>query len=583
MISAARVLIVEDEAVLRMTFSEFLIQERCEVHTAANYGEAIGYLDRMDLDVIITDIILGGRTGVDLLRTVRDRGLRTPVVMITGEPNVETASESVRLGAFDYLPKPVTREALRRVVRLALEHKRLGDERDHYARQMDIYRRDLEAIFNSVNDGIVTVDAEMRVRRVNSAAVRILGIDSVSYAGLPFGDLLPGRLVEAQNALQSTLARRTPVVDQRVEATIGDGDERVLMVSASPLIGEGNVFAGALLMIRDVTRLTRLEKEIEDRQQYRNIIGKSSRMQEIFALIRELAETDSTVLICGESGTGKELVASALHHASRRAAGPFLQVNCAALSESILESELFGHVKGAFTGAVRDRVGRFEAANGGTILLDEIGDVSARLQLRLLRVLQEREFERVGSSRSIKTDVRVIASTNQDLEQRIRTGEFRQDLYYRLNVVRIEIPALRQRREDLPLLVDHFCRRFNTEFKKEITGVAPETMEVFMRYPWPGNVRELENCMERAFIVCHDQVILPRHLSQEILAYDRSNSGAVPAGTSPGNGGGVDKANIVEMLDRTDWNVAKTARLLGVARNTLYQKMRALNITRPGG
>jgi transcriptional regulator with GAF, ATPase, and Fis domain len=342
--------------------------------------------------------------------------------------------------------------------------------------------------------------------------------------------------------------------------------------------------------MRDVTRLTRLEEQLEDSHTYRNIIGKSARMREIFQLISDLAETDSTVLVIGESGTGKELVAAALHNASTRADGPFLRVNCAALSEDILESELFGHVKGAFTGAVRDRIGRFEAAHGGTILLDEIGDVSPRLQLRLLRVLQEREFERVGDTTPIRTDVRVIASTNQNLEQLIATGEFRQDLYYRLNVVRMEVPPLRQRREDIPLLVDYFCGRFNRSLKKEITGVAPETMEILMRYPWPGNVRELENCIERAFIVCHDAVILPRHIPPEVAQHDTHKHpvAATPAGIpEPGDGRGargsalLDRDRIVETLLQTDWNVAKSARLLGVARNTLYQRMRSLDIQRP--
>jgi DNA-binding NtrC family response regulator len=297
-------------------------------------------------------------------------------------------------------------------------------------------------------------------------------------------------------------------------------------------------------------------------------------MQDIFALIRDLSETDSTALIIGESGTGKELVAAALHYGSPRAKGPFIRVNCAALSENILESELFGHVKGAFTGAVKDRIGRFEAANGGTILLDEIGDVSPRLQLRLLRVLQERTFERVGDSTAIKTDVRVIASTNQDLEQRIRGGEFRQDLYYRLNVVRINIPALRERRDDIPLLVDHFRRQFNRKLKREIAGVSPDAMAVIMQHRWPGNVRELENCIERAFIVCHELQLQVRHLPPEVREPSENFLNMTVTG------GDDERGRIEKVLDQTDWNIAKSARLLGIARNTLYQKMKAWGITR---
>jgi PAS domain S-box-containing protein len=576
----ARILVVEDEAVLRLTFGQFLEDEGHDVEVAEDYNEALHHLEHAPFDVIVTDIILAGKTGVDLLRTIRQRGMQSRVVMITGEPNVETAAEAVRLGAFDYLPKPVTRDALVRVTRVALENKRLADERDHYAQQMDMYRRELEAIFNSVNEGIITVDADMRIRQVNSTAETIFGLSPQDLNDKAFADVLPGKLEPARQAVRETLKTHRAVVDRRLELTLPVLGERVLNVSTSPLIDEAGSFTGAVLTVRDLTRLTRLEKQIEASQQYRDIIGKSTRMQQVFSLIKDLAETDSTVLIVGESGTGKELVAAALHHTSPRANGPFLKVNCAALSEDILESELFGHVKGAFTGAVKDRVGRFEAANGGTILLDEIGDISPRLQLRLLRVLQEREFERVGDTHPIRTDVRVIASTNQDLERRIQQGEFRQDLYYRLNVVRLELPALRDRREDLPLLVDHFVRRFNRQFKKEVTGPAPETMQIFMQYPWPGNVRELENCIERAFIVCHDTVLLPEHLPPEFRS---PNGGRMSVALSPsaGHAEGMERDRLISVLQQTDWNVAKSARLLGIARNTLYQKMKTLHLERP--
>ena len=577
----ARVLVVEDEAVLRLTFQEFLSEQGHEVSTAPDYDEAINLIEHEDFDLVVTDIILGGRTGVDLLRTIRDMGIECPVVMVTGEPTIESAGEAVRLGAFDYLAKPVTRDALLRVARLSINHKKLRDERNLYAARMDMYRRDLEAIFNSVNEGIITVDAEMRIRQANPAASEILGLPASQLTRRPFTEVLPGKLEPARRALEQTLETHKPVGDCRVAYPGENGNENIIIVNTMPLVGEGGAFEGAVMMVRDVTRLTRLEKQVAETQQYRDIIGKSRKMQEIFILIKELAETDSTALIYGESGTGKELVAAALHHESHRAKGPFVKVNCAALSENILESELFGHVKGAFTGAVKDRAGRFEAADGGTILLDEIGDVSPRLQLRLLRVLQEREFERVGDSLPIRTNVRVIASTNQDLDRKIQLGEFRQDLYYRLNVVRIEIPALRGRREDIPLLVDHFCRRFNRALKREITGCAPETMEIFMRYGWPGNVRELENCLERAFIVCHDSLILPRHLPQELQNFSGGRSYGLEG---PGSGDGAktsDRDRIVSVLQQTDWNVAKAARILRMARNTLYQKMNALQIQRP--
>jgi two-component system, NtrC family, response regulator HydG len=574
----ARILIVEDEGVLRLTFSEFLKDEGYEVDTAENYEHALRLVDDFELDLIITDIIMSGKTGVDLLRAVRERGLSLPVVMITGEPNLDTATEALRLGAFDYLAKPVTREQVVRVARLALAHYTLARERDEYARRMDVYRRDLEAIFNSVKDGIVTVDAQMVVRQVNLAAAAILGLPEDQIENRPVSDVLAGALYPAREALEQTLETRESQDERRVEGAVASaGEERVLVAGTVPLLDSRGDFAGAVLTLRDITRLTRLEEQLKESHRYHDIIGKSAKMQDIFALIRDLSETDSTALICGESGTGKELVAAALHYGSPRAKGPFIRVNCAALSENILESELFGHVKGAFTGAVKDRVGRFEAARGGTILLDEIGDVTPRLQLRLLRVLQERTFERVGDSTAIKTDVRVIASTNQDLESRIRQGEFRQDLYYRLNVVRIEIPPLRDRREDIPLLIDHFRRQFNKRLKKEVSGVSGDAMAILMHYRWPGNVRELENCLERAFIVCHEPEIQVRHLPPEV------REPAQIALKLPGPGGQTEHEKILTVLEQTDWNIAKSARLLGIARNTLYQKMKSLRIDRGSG
>jgi two-component system, NtrC family, response regulator HydG len=578
----ARVLIVEDEPASRLTFEEFLKAADHEVVAAEDYAQAVGFLCEAEFDVVITDIRLPGKTGIDLLRTVRSRGLKMPVVVITGDPTVETASEAVRLGAFDYLAKPVTREGLQRVVRLAVDRHGIAQERDHYAAQTDIYRRELEAIFNSVKEGIITVDADMRVRQVNSAGAAMLGLADSDAAGRRFAEVAPSGLDVAREALKQTLKSHEPVTEQHIELRLADGDEKVLVVSTTPLVCEKGAFAGAVLVARDITRLSRLEKQIEESQQYRDMVGKSARMQAIFRLIREdLAETDSTVLIYGESGTGKELVASALHHASARAKGPFLKVNCAALSENLLESELFGHVKGAFTGAVKDRIGRFEAAEGGTILLDEIGDISPRLQLRLLRVLQEREFERVGASIPISCDVRVIASTNRDLVQKIRDGEFRQDLYFRLNVVRMDLPPLRERRSDIPLLVESFRRRFNRQFKKEVTGVAPDATRVLMDHSWPGNVRELENCIERAFIVCRGPLIHASHLPRELLDGQSGLMDDAPEPAKPTAGQGTETERIVSVLTQTDWNVAKAARLLGMARNTLYLKMKALDIKRP--
>ncbi len=580
--STARILVVEDEAVLRLTFRQFLEAEGHALYTAGDYDEAIKHLADVPIDIIVTDILLPGRTGVDLLRTVQDRDLGATVIMITGEPNADTAAEAVRLGAFDYLAKPVTGNELKRVVRLALDRRALARDRDRFAARMEVYRRELEAIFNSVNDGIIMVDDDMRVRHINRAARRILGVEEDEADQGNACSLLGDAMEPACLAMKETLDKRKSTPEIRVEAHLPRTGEKVLTITTRPIDDDALGDSSALLILRDITKLTRLEERLRDRHHYQNMVGKSPPMREVFQLIENVAPAHSTVLICGESGTGKELVAAALHYAGARANGPFVKVNCAALAEEILESELFGHVKGAFTGAVRDRVGRFEAANGGTILLDEIADIPMRTQLRLLRVLQEREFERVGDTAPVTVDVRIIASSNRDLRARIASGEFREDLYYRLNVIRIELPPLRERAEDIPLLVDYLCTKFNEIFRKEIKGLAPETMEYVMNYPWWGNVRELENSLERAFAVCHGPVIMPEHLPPEVInpaeARPHPNMGATPRRTRETH---LNRAQLLQVLRETDWNIAKSARLLGVARNTLYQKIKAMDIQRP--
>jgi transcriptional regulator with PAS, ATPase and Fis domain len=295
-------------------------------------------------------------------------------------------------------------------------------------------------------------------------------------------------------------------------------------------------------------------------------------MRQLAALIARAAPADSTVLIRGESGTGKELVAEALHTGGERSRKPLVKVNCSALPESLLESELFGHVKGAFTGALHERVGRFQKAHGGTIFLDEVGDLSPRIQGELLRVLQEREFERVGDSTTVHVDVRVIAATNRSLRDMVRRGEFREDLYYRLKVVEIHMPPLRERREDIPLLVDHFRRKYRTVFDKTIEAVSQDVMKVFLEYPWPGNVRELEHTMEHAFILCPNRTITLDHLPPDLTGpAGPSDCGVKP----PGN---ADLKTLLDALERAGWNKAKAARSLGINRATLYRRMQRCNI-----
>ena len=561
----ARVLVIDDEESIRYTFASFIAEEGHDVVTAGNYEEGISSIAGSDFDLIITDIVLGGKTGIDLLREVRARNLICPVVMVTGYPTMETAAEAVRLGAFDYIQKPVEQEDVLRVTRLALAHKQVLDKNTRYSGH-------LEAIFRSVEDGILIVDKGLRVLEMNDAAARICGIGR-DTVGREVG-ASSGHCVEKYlGALKETFARREPVRMDRFECHHGVG-ARILTLFTYPLTDPHGFFTGAALVVRDETRLASLEQDLRVCSRFHNLIGGSEQMRKVYAFIESLASVDTTVLVTGESGTGKELVAEALHHMGTRNNRPLVKVNCSVLSENLLESELFGHVKGAFTGAVSDRVGRFLKADGGTIFLDEIGDISPRVQASLLRVLQEKEFERVGDSKALKVDVRVIAATNKNLVERVKQGLFREDLYFRLKVVELPLPPLRERNADLPILVEHFLEQFNEKFHKDIRSISADVKRLFLDYRWPGNVRELKHALEHACIVCGSDTITVDDLPSqfESLEEDEATLGAASEGLDP--------QMILHALEKTAWNKAKAARLLGVDRKTLYRNMEKFNITK---
>ncbi|WP_353117307.1 sigma 54-interacting transcriptional regulator [Nitratidesulfovibrio sp.] len=508
----AKILLVDDEESIRFTLSAFLRRDGHVVVTAASLEEALHALEPANggpPDLVITDIVLRGENGLDFARTVRERCPFVPVILLTGRPSVESAVRAVSEGAEQYLTKPVDKEQMLQAARTALRHKALDDERRALVIERENLRVHLEAVFQAVPDVLVTVTPDLRIQRMNRAARELPGgaRDARQAAGRRFDEALGLFAPLFRPVLDETLGARRASRRRRVSAQLADGREQVFEIEAAPLVGGGGEFLGALLVARDVTRLAGLEEALGHRAGMNQIIGRSAPMSELFHLLDELAQTDTTVLITGESGTGKELVAEALHRGGPRALGPLVKVNCSALSEHLLESELFGHVRGAFTGAVRDRVGRFQLAHGGTIFLDEIGDVSSAVQLKLLRVLQEREFERVGDTRTVKVDVRVIAATNRPLAELVRSGRLREDLYYRLRVVELHLPALRDRRSDIPLLVDHFVEQFNIHFHRRMAGVTPAALQALMAHSWPGNVRELRHALEHGFILSRGDVI----------------------------------------------------------------------------
>ncbi len=449
-----------------------------------------------------------------------------------------------------------------------------GEMRELLA-EKENFRLNLEAIFRAIPDAIVVVDTRMRVIKTNRALTDVCFVGDIKTG--PGGQQVVAGACRRGcfAALRETLATQKPVVEYRVEC-LGQNPGRVVVINSMPLTGEAGAFVGAVLIIRDITRLADLERRLTDLHSHRGIIGKSKPMRDIYPMLDQLGEVDTTVLVTGESGTGKELVAEAIHYGGPRAKKPFIRVNCSALSDELLGSELFGHVRGAFTGAIRDKVGRFEAAQGGTILLDEIGDVSPRLQLGLLRVLETKEFERVGEAKTRKADVRVIAATNVDLPERIRAGLFRADLYYRLKVVQVHLPPLRERTEDIPLLSEHFLRHFAASFGKTITRLSEEVMGILMQHSWPGNVRELKYAMEHACVLCPGGEITPAHLPRELLAPTNSVPGIA---TLPPVRGGLTRERVLAALEAAGDNRSRAAQALGVDRRTLYRNMARLGIS----
>jgi len=436
-----KILVVDDEAIVRESLGDWLKDVGYRVFTAENGHKALEVIEKEKPGIMIADLVMPGMDGIELMKRAKAQQPGIEVIIITAYASIPTAITAMKEGAYDYIEKPFCPER---------------------------------------------------------------------------AELLVKKLAEHQELVKENLS---------------------------------------------------LRQRLEDRYRFENIIAKSSKMQRVIEIIKVVAKSNATVLITGESGTGKELVARAIHSQSHRRNKPFVAVSCAALPESLLESELFGHEKGSFTGAYAQKKGKFEFANGGTLFLDEVGEMSANIQVHLLRVLEEKEFARVGGNEPIRVDVRVISATNKDLRKAIEKQEFREDLYYRLNVVNIELPPLRERKEDVPLLAEHFLHKFAMENQKEITGFSPESMEIVLDYDWPGNVRELENAIERAVILAKDSLITVADLPQENLSQVRLAS-------TGKNLKEVERNHVLNVLRETGGNYSEAARILGISRMTLYNKAR---------
>jgi len=438
-------------------------------------------------------------------------------------------------------------------------------------------REDYDVILDSITEGVFTVDRQWRITSFNREAEAITGIPRDSALGQPCKEVLRANICEGQCALRQTIETGTPIIGKAVTILDAEGNRHPISISTAILKDrQGNVIGG-VETFRDLTMIEELRKQIERDYSFEDIISRSRRMRDLFNILPQIAESSSTVLIQGESGTGKELFARAIHDLSPRSKKPFVAVNCGALPDTLLESELFGYKAGAFTDAKKDKPGRFALAEGGTLLLDEIGDVSPALQVRLLRFSQERVYEPLGSVESVEADVRIIAATNKDLAELVQSGGFREDLFYRINVVTLDLPPLRDRQEDIPLLVDHFIARLNREQGKDVTGVSDEALACLMSHNYPGNVRELENLIERAFVLCRSGQIEVKCLPP-LCAASVSDGPKPPDFTSFK---AMEAAFLMNALRRNNWSRLKTAQELGIHKTTLFRKIKSLGLKVP--
>lgn len=435
-----------------------------------------------------------------------------------------------------------------------------------------------EAILESISDGVFTVNMDWRITSFNRAAEKITGVPRKEAIGRRCSEVFRSSMCGTGCALQQTLKTGKPVIGKSGYIIDADGNRIPISVSTAVLKNAERKVTGGAETFRDLSEVEALRRELKGKYRVGDLVSRSPLMQKVFEILPAIAASPSTVLILGETGTGKELVARTIHELSPVCKGPFVAVNCSALPDTLLESELFGYKAGAFTGANKDKPGRFSLAGGGTLFLDEIGEISQALQVRLLRVLQEKTYEPLGSTRSETTDARILVASNRDLTEQTRKGVFREDLYYRVNVVKVELPPLRRRKEDIPLLSEQFIELFNHLQGKAIEGIEAEALSLLMAYDWPGNVRELKNIIERSFIMCKEGVIGIGHLPEELK----------PRGLSAGAGSDarsfhdlMDAQSIRSALERNGYNRLAAARQLGIHKTTLFRRIKKLGIALP--
>lgn len=560
-----RILLVDDDKTDYVLTRDILASEACgknQLEWASDFESGLAAAGQERFDVILLDYMLGRRTGVEFLQCLRANGVATPVIMLTAVEEQPVDEEALAAGASDYLTKAIlTAPLLRRAIRYTLEKHRLHEQ---LAQSHD----DLRSILDELRAGTAITDAEgRRLTFVSRSFEDMLGRPRDEVLGLPWQEACP--LGEADRAAVERVLSQPPAQREKIpvrwETPAGTSLWMELEIKDDPRNPDRKI-----LVLYDVTDLRGLRRMLDQQACFRDLVGKSSAMRAVYRQIQEFAQYDVTILIEGETGTGKELVARAIHDSGKRADRPFIAVNCAGLTESLLSSQLFGHRRGAFSGAVDDHVGFFEAAHGGTLFLDEVGIIPISVQTSLLRVLQEREIVRVGDASPRPIDVQILAASNRDLDLAVEEGTVRQDFLYRIRVARIGLPALRARREDIPLLSATFLRQFRARTGKDVAQIEPEAVSLLLDYHWPGNVRELQNTMETAAIRSTGGSIGPEHLPPEVVR-------GTPEPITE-NYVLRERQRILGALEATGGNRAQAARILGISRTTLYRRMTELEL-----
>ena len=623
----SKVLFIDDEEGIRKIFSILLRKEGYQVFTAKSGEEGLKIFEQEMPPIVITDIKMPGMDGIEVLKRVKEINPEAEVIIITGYGNMNSAIEALKLDASDFLPKPVKDEALLVALKRAQEKLELRIKLKKYTHNLEDLVRERTKELQRAQEQIKTFYEVSRYISENTSLKETIDFvlkkikEMVNYDyALPLifnskkDNFISIEGYDSPNILGNwtqaySIASMTEPMDMErwrsKKLPLTEALKKFSYIASIPIVKEKEVMGSIILasydsgsfsaqnmrfiylmlsqtsgVIRRIIlqdeQLERLHNQIKMLSGYGDIIGKDPKMQRIYQLILDIAPSNATVLIQGESGTGKELVARAIHMNSPRKDKPFVVVNCSAYPQTLIESELFGYEKGAFTGATQRKLGRFEIAHEGTIFLDEVSEIPLPSQVKILRFLQFQEFERLGGTETTKVNVRVIAATNKDLGEEVKKGNFREDLYYRLNVIPINLPPLRERKGDIPLLVEYFLKRLSTQSGKGIKELSPGAMQSLINYNWPGNVRELENVLEYAFVLTKGKIIeakaLPPALRSSGIIWSKDKIASLEDN---------EKKFLIEMLNEFNWNKLQVAKRLGISRSTLYAKLKKYNLKAP--